>query len=212
MKFIQSIFLETIRLPLIGIWFLMGWRMDGNLPKVPKMVITGAPHTSNWDFLVFLIAILHERRRARVTIKHTLFFPPLGWILTALGGIPINRTKSGNVVELVKEMFDSRKELAMVFSPEGTRSYKDFWRTGFYYAAIEAKVPIVCAAVNYKDKRVYCHLVFEPTGDLESDFEKIRIHQEKYGSGLYPEKGNKVAIRRQGNRDKQAAPTAADME
>jgi 1-acyl-sn-glycerol-3-phosphate acyltransferase len=198
MKTLVRILLEIIRFPVVAIWHLSGWRTSQDLPPDTKIVATGAPHTSMWDYLFFLIVILEQRRRPVVTVKHTMFKPPIGWFLRLFGGIPIDRTKSNNMVDQLVDQIKAAPDdvrSIYVFTPEGTRSYRDYWKTGFYWTALKADVQIVCAAVNYKEKRIYLDLVFKPSGDLEADFAMIREYQEKHGLGLYPEKANKLALR-----------------
>lgn len=192
--------LEIIRFPVVIIWHLAGWRISGNVPPDTKLVVTGAPHTSMWDYLLFLCGILEMRLRPVVTIKHTMFKPPIGWFLRLFGGIPIDRTRSNNMVDQLVEQIrqaPDNVQSAFIFTPEGTRSYRDYWKTGFYWTALKADVRIACAAVNYREKRIYIDLVFKPSGNLEADFEMIRAYQEKHGLGLYPEKANKLALRPQ---------------
>lgn len=195
MKWLQQIILEIFRYPILGLWYLSGWRTESDFPPDEKLVLTGAPHTSNWDYIVALLAAYEQRRRLNVTIKSELFFPPLGWILRGLGGVPIERSKSQNLVDQIADRFNETDRMIMIFTPEGTRSYTDYWKTGFYWAAVEAKVRILCVAINWEQKRVHFGLVFEPSGDIEADFEKIKAYQEKYGSGLKPENESKIALR-----------------
>lgn len=195
MQWLQQIILEVFRYPILGLWYLTGWGTKGDFPPDAKLVLTGAPHTSNWDYIVALLAAYKLRRRLNVTIKSELFFPPLGWILRGLGGVPIERTKSQNLVEQIAERFAESERMVMIFTPEGTRSYTEYWKTGFYWAAIEANVRILCVAIDWDNKLVHFGLVFEPTGDIEADFEKIKEYQETYGSGLKPENESKIALR-----------------
>jgi 1-acyl-sn-glycerol-3-phosphate acyltransferase len=200
MNWFSRSLLEIIRFPLVTIWHLAGWRISTNLPADRVLVVTGAPHTSMWDYLLFLCGILELRWRPVVTIKHTMFKPPIGWFLRWFGGIPIDRTRSNNMVDQLAEQIQQAPDdvqTAYIFTPEGTRSYRDYWKTGFYWTAMKADVRILCAAVNYKEKRIYLDLVFKPSGNLEADFEMIRAYQEKHGVGLYPEKANKLALRAQ---------------
>jgi 1-acyl-sn-glycerol-3-phosphate acyltransferase len=195
MKLLQRILLEIVRWPLVNLWHLTGWNVSQDLPDDPRLVITGAPHTTNWDYLVFLMAALHQRRRPYVTVKKELFFPPLGWILHLLGGLSIDRQNPGDIARQIAEKIREADSILMVFTPEGTRGHTKFWKTGFYYVALEADVPILCGAINWQEKVVYLDLRIEPTGDIEADFELIKAYQEKHGRGLYPENEGVLAIR-----------------
>lgn len=195
MQWFTNLILELLRPLLIGGWHLSGWRCSRPLPDVPKVIITAAPHTSNWDYPMALFAAYEQRRRLRVTTKKELFFFPLNLILRALGCIPIDRNASHNIVEQIAARLKEADRMAIIFTPEGTRGYTEYWKTGFYWAALEADVPIACATINYRDKCVYFELVFMPTGDLEADFEKIRAVQEQYGYGLHPDKTSKLALK-----------------
>ncbi len=208
MKFLTRILYEIVHWPLLVIWRWQGWRTE-RLPDVPKMVIAAAPHTSNWDYYHALMAANSQRRRLNVTVKHTLFFPPLGWILRSLGGVPINRETSSNLVQTMAQTIREADRMMMVFTPEGTRSKRDYWKSGFYWTALEAGVPIVSAAPNYKEKHVYFSDAIYPTGDIEADFEIIKAHQEAHGYGLYPERANEVRLR---PRAKQEETAEAEVE
>ena len=131
-----------------------GWRFIGELPGVPKMIIIGAPHTSNWDFILFLGALYHFDMTVRYLGKHQLFRWPFGRIFTALGGIPVNRGQAGGVVRQTKKVFDSVDEMILVIAPEGTRSAAGEWKSGFLKIAEAAKVPVVLAGVHGPNKTV----------------------------------------------------------
>ena len=195
MELLKRILLEIFRWPIITIWKLTGWRVSQEKVDYDRLVITGAPHTSNWDYFMFLLAILHLRRRPFVTVKHTLFFPPVGTFLRIFGGMPIDRSQSHNLVQQMCDLLNSREKIWMVFSPDGTRSYRPHWKTGFYWTAVETGLPIMCAAINWKTKTITLDLIFEPTGDIEADMAMIREYQKKYGAGLYPEQENPVVVR-----------------
>jgi 1-acyl-sn-glycerol-3-phosphate acyltransferase len=203
MKFVSRILYEIIHWPLLVIWRLMGWRTEP-LPDVPKMVLIAAPHTSNWDFFHAIMTSNALRRRLNVTVKHTLFFPPLGWFLKAVGGVPINREKPGNIVKKIANSIKEADRMMMVFTPEGTRSKREYWKTGFYWTALEAGVPIVVASPNYKEKVVYISEAIMPSGDIEADFEIIKAHQEAHGYGLFPERANDLKLRPRARKEETA--------
>src|SRR5262245_31958000 len=127
----------------------VGWHVD--VPERPpaRCVIVGAPHTSNWDLVLTLLLMLAAGLRLRWIGKDTLFRGPFGWILRRLGGIPIDRRTTENFVEQMVSAFRSEASLRIAISPEGTRGSAAFWRTGFYFIARGAGVPIVLGYADY---------------------------------------------------------------
>lgn len=170
--------------------------MEQPLPNIPKFVVLATPHTSNWDYYHFLMLGLVSRRRPNVTIKKEWIRSPVGWIIRLLGGIPIDREHALNMVGVLADILNSQERMVLAITPEGTRSKRPHWKSGFYYIAQAAGVPIVCGYVDYKRKRGGTGLVVEPTGDIHADFEKIRVFYEKYGmNGKHPEKVSKLALK-----------------
>lgn len=172
---------------------MFGWRMEGSLPKVPKCVVIGAPHTSNWDMAVMLMLVFAFRTKVCWMGKDSLFRWPLGTLFRWLGGIPIDRTKSSNVVEQSIELFRKKDELVMVVPPEGTRKKVKYWKTGFYYIARGANVPIVMGFGDYRQKVGGFGPVITPTGDIEADMKKIQAFYANI-TGKYPEKSDQAAV------------------
>jgi 1-acyl-sn-glycerol-3-phosphate acyltransferase len=153
---------------------LFGWRLVGALPATPKYVIIAAPHTSNWDFIVAILAAAAFGLRINFMMKDELFRPPWGWFFRALGGIPINRRSNNNVVQQMVQRFAERERLALVIPPEGTRSKVTKWKTGFYYIALGAGVPILLGFADFARKQVGSGPLITPTGDIEADLAGIR--------------------------------------
>jgi len=131
---------------------LMGWKVKGGLPDLPKMVIIGAPHTSNWDFFLFLAAIHHFDIKAKFLAKHSLFRSPFGWMFRKVGGIPVDRARAGGIVRQVKAALDEHEEMILVVAPEGTRRAAPRWKSGFVEIAEGAQVPVVFAGVDGENK------------------------------------------------------------
>lgn len=131
-----------------------GWRFEGTVPDVPKMVIVGAPHTSNLDFFLFLAALHHYDIKVRFLAKHTLFRRPFGSLFRRWGGIPVDRARARGVVDQVKRAFDAADELILVIAPEGTRSAAPRWKSGFFEIAESVGVPVVPAGVDGDNKVV----------------------------------------------------------
>ena len=157
-------------------WILkaLGWKIVIEDPCVSRYVLIVAPHTSNWDFLLGIAAAKAIRLDAHFIAKHTLFRKPFGWVFRGLGGIPVHRGQGRNLSEQMAEHFRSRDHFILGMAPEGTRSKLNHWKTGFYYIARVAEVPIVMAFLDYGRKEVGMGGAFMPTGDLEECFEKIR--------------------------------------
>lgn len=132
---------------------LTGWRFVGGPPAgEPKYLIVGAPHTSNWDFVVFLGAMRHFAIRPRFLGKHTLFRGPFGWLFRRWGGIPVDRANPGGIVDDVRREFESNEEIALVIAPEGTRKAAPYWKSGFLKIAEATGAPIVPAGVDFATK------------------------------------------------------------
>ena len=153
---------------------LTGWRVVGGVPNAPKYVLIAAPHTSNWDFPVGLMAVFALRLKVYWMGKASLFPPVLGSVMRWLGGIPVNREKAGNLVQATVDAYQSNERLVVVVPPEGTRSMVRQWKTGFYYIAQGAGVPIAFGYLDFRKKEVGLSTMFEPTGDIEADMAAIR--------------------------------------
>lgn len=131
---------------------LAGWRVEGELPPLPRFVIIVAPHTTNWDFLIGVLAMFITDLRASWLGKHTIFFFPVAPLLRWIGGEPINRTASHGTVEQAIDRFQSRPAWVLALSPEGTRRRVERWKTGFYRIATGAGVPIVPCSIDYRTR------------------------------------------------------------
>ena len=168
---------------------LFGWKIDQHSPEgIDKCVIVVGPHTSNWDFIIGRMAFVMYGLRPKILIKKELFFPPLGWLLRAIGGIPVDRKKNNNITDLAVRLFNENKKLYMVFTPEGTRSYNPNWKKGFYYIAIKAKVPIYICYMDYEKKTGGFHSIFHPTGNVDADIAYIKSVMGQF-KGRFPENG-----------------------
>jgi 1-acyl-sn-glycerol-3-phosphate acyltransferase len=179
----------------LSLWVLrlIGWRMEGQLPG-PKCVLIGAPHTSNWDFPIGLLLFWSLDIDAHWVAKHTIFRWPIRGLLRALGGIPLDRTNTENFVDQMVERFALSERLVFALAPEGTRKHTDYWRSGFYWIAHGAGVPIALAYADYARKVGGIGPSFVPTGDIESDMEKIRaFYADKVGK--HPEKLGSIRLR-----------------
>ena len=153
---------------------LAGWRVDGALPDLPKYVIIGAPHTSNWDFVLFLGVIFHLQANVKFMGKVELFRNPIGWFFYWCGGIPVDRSKSTGLVEQTVEACEKAEHFILVIAPEGTRHHVTEWKMGFYHIAKKAGIPIVIAVVDGKHKTVHVGEVFHPTENMDADIKMIK--------------------------------------
>lgn len=153
---------------------LIGWRTHAIRPHTSRYVIIGAPHTSNWDFGLMLLLMAAEQLPIRFMAKDSLFRGPLGPVMHSLGGIPVNRCERTNLVDQIAAKFDEFDDLIIGVAPEGTRNKASHWKTGFYYIALKAKVPIAMAYLDYGNKIIGVGPSFMPSGDLKADFEIIR--------------------------------------
>lgn len=153
---------------------LLSWKLDVNSPSVNKYVVVGAPHTSNWDFLYFLLLVHATGIKLNFVAKDSLFHWPLGGVMRRLGGIPVNRRVKNNFVNQMIVEYKCRQQLAITIAPEGTRGKTEYWRTGFYYIALGAKVPIFLGFIDYRNKVIGIGPSLSPSGDIQSDFTFIR--------------------------------------
>lgn len=151
------------------IMFLAGWRVDGKLPNIPKYVLIGAPHTSNWDFVLFLGIIFHLKVDARYMGKAELFRFPHGPFFYYCGGIPVDRKKSTGLVEQMVEAANASSKFILTIAPEGTRHKVTEWKSGFHRIAKGAGIPIVMAKVDGQNKTVHVGEVFHPTENMDAD-------------------------------------------
>jgi 1-acyl-sn-glycerol-3-phosphate acyltransferase len=169
---------------------LAGWRVDGRMPNLPKYIIIGAPHTSNWDFLLFLGIVFALRLNVRYMGKAELFNNPFGWFFHWCGGIPVDRRKSAGLVEQMVEACNKSEKFILVIAPEGTRYHVNEWKRGFYHIARSAEIPIVMAKVDGIRKIAHVGEVFQPGDDIETDMKAI---QESFTgmTGINPRKKKK---------------------
>ena len=152
----------------------MGWNVDGEIPNLPKLVIIVAPHTSNWDFVVGVAAKLALDLEVMWLGKDSLFRGPFGALWRQLGGRPVDRYASHDVVNEVVQEFRRRDRLVLALAPEGTRKRVERWRTGFYHIAHSARVPIVPVALDFGTRAVQIGEPFTTTGNVDADIAVLR--------------------------------------
>ncbi len=165
----------TIVLKLLStkILNLFGWQLDIELPKEKKFVLIGAPHTSNWDFPLSLLAFWTIKLKIFWVAKKQMFWGPLHYLFVALGGIPVDRKSSQGFIEQITEKFDEADEMVLTIAPEGTRSKTEYWKSGFYRIAVAADVPICLAYIDAGKKKLGFTEVIYPSGNIDADMEKI---------------------------------------
>lgn len=167
---------------------LLGWKITGTFdPRIRQCVLMVLPHTSWRDFFVGLFARGIIKEEMHFVAKNDFFRPPFGWWFRWMGGAPIDRSKSANHVEAIAGMFASRTVFRVAIAPEGTRRRVNVLRTGFYYIALKANVPIIPVAFDYGRREVRLGLPLLPTGNYEADL-KILAETFRNTVGRFPEK------------------------
>jgi len=177
--FTTPVLSTLLRWLAMGILRLIGWRVVGEVPSDQKYIVVAAPHTSNWDFPVFLCAVFVLRLDVHWMGKDSLFPAPFKWFVRWFGGIPIDRSKTNNVVEEIADYFSRVKRLVVVIPPEGTRKKGKRWKTGFYHIAHRANIPISFGFVDGKTKTVGLGPRFLTTGDVDADMAVIQVYYSK---------------------------------
>jgi len=177
-------------LTLLSKFFLkmMGWKVEGGVPDIPKFVGILAPHTSNWDMPLILAVMYALGIKINWFGKKEAFRWPVGGFFKWMGGIPIDRSSRQNMVHQTVRMIQAHEQIIVGITPEGTRSKTRYWRTGFYYIAHEAKVPIVVAYLDYARKVGGFGPVVKITGDIEADMKVI----SRFCSGIHARYPHKV--------------------
>lgn len=188
----QRSFMQTL-------WYwlfrLLGWSAEYHEPGINKYVIIVWPHTSNFDFpLGFIFSRAYPLPRPHFLAKDSVFKGWIGPLARWAGGIPVDRSKSTNFVDQVAEQFKRHPHFVVAVTPEGTRGKTRYWKSGFYYMALAANVPVVMATIDYGKKMIRYGASFMPTGDLEADFEIIRRFYAG-AQGRHPERQGEIRVR-----------------
>ncbi len=153
---------------------MINWRIEGTFPDLPRFVAIVAPHTSNWDFIVGVVAAFALDLNAHWIGKHTIFRWPFEGLMRWLGGIPVDRKTSVGLVDQVITEINRHDQFILAITPEGTRGAVDRWKSGFYHVARGAGLPIVCISFDYPTRRITIGPQIEPTGDYEQDLKTIQ--------------------------------------
>ena len=165
-----------LRVASMGFLKIAGWRIEGELPPgAHKCVLIAAPHTSNWDLPYTLMTAFVLRLHPYWMGKASIFKPPFGPVMRWLGGIAVDREQSNNLVAASGAALKAADgPVQLIVPPEGTRRATTRWKTGFYFIAVGAQVPVLLAYMDYAEKRAGLGPVFTPTGDLERDMAAIK--------------------------------------
>jgi hypothetical protein len=166
---------------------LAGWRLHGQLPDLPKMVLIGAPHTSNMDGVIALAVLTALGIRAGTMIKDTAFRGLLGVLLRWFGALPVNRRSPKGIVEQTVDVFRSQPQFVLLIAPEGTRAGAPEWKRGFHHVARGAGVPIVPAAIDYRRKRITFGAPLMP-GDYDADLRTLMAFYGAHSAPRHPER------------------------
>ena len=168
---------------------LFGWRILNEYPKeVRKSIIIAIPHTSNWDFPLGILTKWAIGEDVKYLIKSSVFKFPYGWIFKALGGFPVDRSKSNNFVDQVVQLFNEKEEFIINIAPEGTRKKTEKLKTGFYYIALNAKIPLVLISFDWENKELNFSRPIYVTGDYGKDIQKLKAFYKGI-KGKIPEAG-----------------------
>lgn len=173
---------------------IFGWNIDVILPVEKKFILIGAPHTTNWDLPIALLCFWSVPIRLTWVGKKQLFIGPLDYIFRAMGGIPVDRSIHTGFIEQIAHQFDTHEEMIFGITPEGTRSRAEYWKTGFYYIALQAKVPVCLAHIDFPSRTIGFGEMLYPSGDIDKDFEKIKLFY-KNKTGKFPENQGPIRMR-----------------
>lgn len=180
-----NVFSRGLARLFLRVW---GWRIEGQVPDLPKMVLIGAPHTSNLDGVIGLATLMALGLRAGTMIKDTAFKGALGIVLRWFGAIPIDRRSSKGVVEQSVDAFNGNAQLLMLIAPEGTRHGAKEWKRGFWHIAKGAGAPVLPAACNYRDKIITFGPPLQPGEDCDADIGRIQTFIADHGEACRPER------------------------
>jgi 1-acyl-sn-glycerol-3-phosphate acyltransferase len=174
---------------------LAGWTMVGEVPRTG--IFVGAPHTSNWDYVITLLVMWHGGVSPRILVKQEFFHGPLGWLLRLTGSIPVDRENPAGVVDRLAEQARNGKPFVLVLAAEGSRKKAEYWKSGFYRLAQQTGLPILMGFVDGPTKRAGIGPTLVPSGDLSADMDQIRaFYADKYG--FHPEARTEPRLREEG--------------
>ena len=179
---------------------ILGWRYVGEFPRHSKMIISVAPHTSNWDFVIGLAVAFNLRLKITFFGKHSLFIPPFGALLRRLGGLPVERSKAHGVVEHMATTMRNADKMLLCLAPEGTRSRIERWKTGFLHIAHKAEVPVFLVAFDYKKKQIEFGPCLHISDDTQYELNRIYTHYQSV-QAKFPDKVATIVVPLPGEKD-----------
>ncbi len=157
------------------IFKIIGWSVEGSFPYLKKYIVAIAPHTSNWDFVIGVMArSITNIQRAHFLGKSQLFKWPYGWFFRWLGGYPVYRNSSHDMVHQVADLFNKHEEFILAIAPEGTRKKVSKFKTGFYYISSQAHVPIIPCGFDFRRKKIVIGQPFYPSANADEDMDVLR--------------------------------------
>ncbi len=166
----------------------LGWRLTGKFPDYSKVILVGAPHSSNWDFVLSMCCSLACGIKLSYLMKEEAFIWPLRGLFLYLGGIPVDRTSSQDIVPQITHWIKTNDKIWIAITPEGTRSTVTRWKTGAARMAWAAQVPLVLVGWDYPKKTITIGMEWQPTGDAESDTAKMKAYVGRHFIGKNPAK------------------------
>jgi 1-acyl-sn-glycerol-3-phosphate acyltransferase len=168
------------------------WRLVGAVPE--SGILVGAPHTSQWDWVVMLLIAWSNGKRPQVLIKHSFFKGPLGWVLRSTGGIPLDRENPGATIRALLKEAEGHESFLLAIAAEGTRSKGEYWKPGFYRIAQQTGLPISLGFVDAPTRTLGMGPTFHPTGDVAADMDFVRaFYADKHG--IRPENRTEPRLR-----------------
>ncbi|PCI60397.1 MAG: acyltransferase [Gammaproteobacteria bacterium] len=153
---------------------LLGWKISGVFPSCSKFVVAVAPHTSNWDFVVAVSAMLALQIKVRFLGKEAIFIWPFKYWLIKIGGIPVERSTAHGVVEQMTKLFEDSEKLVLAIAPEGTRRKTKQWKSGFLHIAHNAQIPVVPLSLDFKKKELLLHTEIMIGENIEQELESFQ--------------------------------------
>jgi 1-acyl-sn-glycerol-3-phosphate acyltransferase len=188
---------------------VFGWKLEGGAPAPAKYVLIAAPHTSGWDLPFMLAAAWVMDISISWMGKRELFAPPYGWFMRGLGGIPIDRRKHENTVRWAISELDRAERLVLAVPAKGTRARAEYWKSGFYYIAKGANVPVALSYLDYGKKRCGIGPLIVPSGDVRADMDRIRKFYADV-TGKYPDLEGPPRLREEDQVESESEPPALD--
>ena len=187
-----------------------GWSFKGELPTASKTVFIAAPHTSNWDFVLLVLCAWHFDLHLQWLGKDTIFKKPFGGFMRALGGVPVDRSSSHNLVDQLKAEYANADHMHLAIPPAGTRGYRDYWKSGFYHVAVGAEVPLVFGFLDYTRKEGGIGGVINLTGDVKADMDEVRKFYDQTGA-RFPDRKSRIRLRAEDEVVEEVQQRAAGM-